>query len=168
MKKTVKKLYTKNKQKLTLNKKSKDLLANKKITSLERTFRGNRSDIVAALKSFHTTLGIEDNQKEVRDSLLQNNSYCVVTGQQLSWYGGPLYTFLKLMSAVLKARELTKSTGKTIIPVFWLADEDHDSALAIADEFFEWLDPEQLEDEETLYYDERELLELYAQRVSEQ
>jgi hypothetical protein len=37
-----------------------------------------------------------------------------------------------------------------------LANDDHASALAIADEFFEWLDPEQMEDEETLYtnYDE--------------
>jgi len=48
-----------------------------------------------------------------------------------------------------------------------LAADDHDSALAIADEFFEWLDPEQLETEETLYYDERELLELYTQRIAE-
>ena len=38
-----------------------------------------------------------------------------------------------------------------------LANDDNASALALADEFFEWLDPEQLEDEETLYtdYDER-------------
>ena len=38
-----------------------------------------------------------------------------------------------------------------------LANEDHDSALALADEFYEWLDPEQLEDEETLYTDYDEL-----------
>ncbi|QPB08063.1 hypothetical protein PQC11_gp015 [Synechococcus phage S-H9-1] len=49
-----------------------------------------------------------------------------------------------------------------------MAADDHDSALALADEFFEWLDPEQLEQEETLYYNEEELLELYAQRVSEE
>ena len=49
-----------------------------------------------------------------------------------------------------------------------MVEEDHDSALSIADEFFEWLDPEQLEDEETLYYNEEELLQLYAQRVSDQ
>ena len=41
--------------------------------------------------------------------------------------------------------------------------EDHDSALALADEFYEWLDPEQLEDEETLYYNEEELQALYEQ-----
>ena len=38
-----------------------------------------------------------------------------------------------------------------------LANDDNASALALADEFFEWLDPEQLEDEETLYTDYDEL-----------
>jgi len=41
-----------------------------------------------------------------------------------------------------------------------LANNDHDSALAIADEFFEWLDPEQMDDEETLYTDYDELRSL--------
>ena len=49
-----------------------------------------------------------------------------------------------------------------------MASEDHESALALADEFFEWLDPEQMEQEETLYYNEEELLELYTQRISDQ
>jgi hypothetical protein len=38
-----------------------------------------------------------------------------------------------------------------------LANDDHDSALALADEFFEWLDPEQMDEEETLYTDYDEL-----------
>ena len=49
-----------------------------------------------------------------------------------------------------------------------MALDDHDSALALADEFFEWLDPEQMEQEETLYFNEEELLELYAERFSDQ
>ena len=49
-----------------------------------------------------------------------------------------------------------------------LANDDHDSALAIADEFFEWLDPDQMEEEETLYYNEEERLHLYAQLTSDQ
>ena len=48
-----------------------------------------------------------------------------------------------------------------------MVEEDHDSALAIADEFFEWLDPDQMDEEETLYYNEEELLQLYAQLTSE-
>ena len=41
-----------------------------------------------------------------------------------------------------------------------LANDDHDSALALADEFFEWLDPEQMDDEETLYTDYNEIRQL--------
>ena len=49
-----------------------------------------------------------------------------------------------------------------------LAEDRHGDALAVADEFFEWLDPEQLEEEETLYYNEEELLQLYVQRTADQ
>ena len=38
-----------------------------------------------------------------------------------------------------------------------LADDDHASALAVADEFFEWMDPDQMDTEETLYSDYDEL-----------
>lgn len=42
-----------------------------------------------------------------------------------------------------------------------IAEERVDDALAFADEYFEWLDPEQLDNEETLFYDERELQEFF-------
>jgi len=43
-----------------------------------------------------------------------------------------------------------------------LISEDRiDDSIAIADEFYEWLDQDQTEDEETLYYDEKELQQLY-------
>lgn len=42
-----------------------------------------------------------------------------------------------------------------------MANDDIDSAMALADEFYEWMDPNQLEDEETHYYNEEELLTLY-------
>ena len=42
-----------------------------------------------------------------------------------------------------------------------IAEGDNDSALALADEFFEWLDPEQLDNEPTLFFDINELTEHY-------
>ena len=48
-----------------------------------------------------------------------------------------------------------------------MAEDRAADALALADEFFEWLDPEQLEEEETLYYNEEELQQLYQQLVGE-
>jgi hypothetical protein len=42
-----------------------------------------------------------------------------------------------------------------------IAEEQVENALAFADEFFEWLDPEQLDNEVTLFFDADELGELY-------
>ena len=45
-------------------------------------------------------------------------------------------------------------------------NDDIDSAMALADEFYEWMDPNQLENEVTAYYDEHELRNLYQSRIS--
>ena len=47
------------------------------------------------------------------------------------------------------------------------ANDDIDSAMALADEFYEWMDPEQLEEEPTMFYDEDELLRRYLELTSE-
>ena len=45
-----------------------------------------------------------------------------------------------------------------------LMSEDRiDDALALADEFFEWLDPEQLHSEETLFYNEEQLQQYFIE-----
>lgn len=38
-----------------------------------------------------------------------------------------------------------------------MANNDIDSALALADEFFEWMDPEQCDEEPTIFFHEQEL-----------
>jgi|GEM_PF-172897 len=58
--------------------------------------------------------------------LAHENTVTITTGQQLSIFGGPLYTVFKTVSAIHLARSLTRDTGKRVVPVFWLADEDHD------------------------------------------
>ena len=109
-----------------------------RIRSIEGSFKNERLGIVSALQSFHATLGIDEEQREIREKLLRDDCFCVVTGQQLAWYGGPLYTFFKVISTILKAREISKFTGKTIIPVFWLADEDHDYDEINTSTWYEW------------------------------
>ncbi len=44
-----------------------------------------------------------------------------------------------------------------------MAADNIDGALALADEFFEWLDPEQLHTEETLFYDEEALFQHFIE-----
>lgn len=70
-----------------------------------------------------------DSPKPVRDNiarLAEGEALAVVTGQQLTLYGGPLYTVFKTLSAIRYARRMEQQLGRAVVPVFWLADEDHD------------------------------------------
>ena len=59
---------------------------------------------------------------------LKHGAAAVVTGQQVSLFGGPLLTLLKAATAIRKAQDATQSTGREHVPIFWLASEDHDLA----------------------------------------
>lgn len=58
--------------------------------------------------------------------LLRNGAMVVVTGQQAGVLGGPLYTVYKALTAVHLARDWTERLGQPVVPVFWVAAEDHD------------------------------------------
>ena len=57
---------------------------------------------------------------------LRDGARAVVTGQQVTLFGGPLLTLLKAATAVARAKQATAVTGVEHVPVFWLATEDHD------------------------------------------
>ena len=57
---------------------------------------------------------------------LRAGARAVVTGQQVTLFGGPLLTLLKAATAVARAKQATAATGVEHVPVFWLATEDHD------------------------------------------
>ncbi len=60
---------------------------------------------------------------------LRNGAGAVVTGQQVTLFGGPLFTILKAATAIRKAKDASAS-GNPHVPIFWLATEDHDLAEA--------------------------------------
>lgn len=61
-------------------------------------------------------------------SLLKDkNTFTVTTGHQLCLFTGPLYFIYKIISTINLAKTLTEQfPGKAIVPVYWMASEDHD------------------------------------------
>ncbi len=79
-----------------------------------------RESLVEALIRYNQSIGNDAIALNNAKKLGQEGNYCVVTGQQLGFMGGPLYTVLKGITCLA----LAKKTNA--IPVFWLATEDHD------------------------------------------
>ncbi len=94
------------------------------ITSFQ--FNGKRDQTVELLKAFNKNFDAEEITMRQIEKIRNKDTLTVVTGQQLTIYGGPLFTVYKIMSAIVQARKLEKMYNRTVIPVFWLADEDHD------------------------------------------
>jgi len=65
-----------------------------------------------------------------RDRLADGDVLAVTTGQQPGLFTGPLYTVHKALSAIALARRLEQERGAPVVPVFWVAGDDHDFAEA--------------------------------------
>lgn len=71
--------------------------------------------------------GISPETDQNLETLARQNTVVVVTGQQAGFFGGPLYTLYKILSAIKWAEELAIRHPETnFVPVFWLEVEDHD------------------------------------------
>jgi uncharacterized protein YllA (UPF0747 family) len=65
-----------------------------------------------------------------RDRLAAGPVVAVTTGQQPGLFTGPLYTVYKALSAIAYAQRLERELGAAVVPVFWVAGDDHDFAEA--------------------------------------
>ncbi|MEX0928416.1 MAG: bacillithiol biosynthesis cysteine-adding enzyme BshC [Balneolales bacterium] len=91
-----------------------------------KEFSGDRAALVGNLKDFNRPFDLDQPAMANLEALEDPEVFTVVTGQQMTVYGGPLFTVFKTITTILLARQLSKTTGKKVVPVFWLADEDHD------------------------------------------
>ncbi len=58
------------------------------------------------------------------------HGFLVTTGQQPGLFAGPCYTLYKALTAVALARWLEELLEAPVVPVFWVASDDHDWAEA--------------------------------------
>jgi bacillithiol biosynthesis cysteine-adding enzyme BshC len=64
------------------------------------------------------------------DRLLDPQVLVVTTGQQPALFAGPMYTVHKALSAAALAQELERRWKRPVVPLFWIAGDDHDYAEA--------------------------------------
>ncbi len=64
------------------------------------------------------------------DLLLSGRALCVTTGQQPGLLTGPLFTVYKALTAIALAESLEPAIERPVVPVFWVAGDDHDFAEA--------------------------------------
>ena len=61
-----------------------------------------------------------------REALLAGRALAVTTGQQPGLFTGPLFTLHKALTASALAEALATRWSRPVVPVFWVAGDDHD------------------------------------------
>jgi bacillithiol biosynthesis cysteine-adding enzyme BshC len=86
-----------------------------------------RKELETVISAYNSIPDLHENARSNIDRLLNDQkAVTIVTGQQLTIAGGPLFTIYKILTAIAQAQTLETELKIPVIPVFWLADEDHD------------------------------------------
>ncbi|WP_170270043.1 bacillithiol biosynthesis cysteine-adding enzyme BshC [Heliorestis acidaminivorans] len=72
------------------------------------------------------TNGDDNKALEAAKNINHSQSLVVITGQQTGLFTGPHFTLLKAFTAIAHAQRLQDFLGRPVIPLFWMATEDHD------------------------------------------
>lgn len=91
----------------------------------ERSF-SHKKELVTLLEATHQSLPQNQECMKQIHKLKQPNASFVVTGQQAGILTGPLYTIYKAMTAIILAKQYEQQLNQPVIPLFWIAGEDHD------------------------------------------
>ncbi|WP_449539915.1 bacillithiol biosynthesis cysteine-adding enzyme BshC [Ferdinandcohnia sp. Marseille-Q9671] len=87
-----------------------------------------REELVKHLLTFNQRLNYHQNSITNIHKLTDPDSVVVIGGQQAGVLTGPLYTIHKIISIIKLAKEQEEKLNVPVIPVFWIAGEDHDFA----------------------------------------
>ncbi|KZB92519.1 bacillithiol biosynthesis cysteine-adding enzyme BshC [Bacillus sp. VT 712] len=93
-----------------------------------KSYTHPREELVEYLTGFNKKLNASNKTLENIEQLRDQDSVVVVGGQQAGLLTGPLYTIHKVISIILLAKQEEEALGVPVLPVFWIAGEDHDFA----------------------------------------
>lgn len=89
----------------------------------EQTY--DRKALVEVIRSYMSQFGLS---KAAEGNLyaLEEGAFAIVGGQQAGLLTGPLYSVHKAITVIMLAKEQSEKLGKPVVPLFWIAGEDHD------------------------------------------
>ncbi len=87
----------------------------------------NRAVLVNALYKQYAQVDASESTEKNIALLGEENTFTVVTGHQLNLFTGPLYFLYKIVSTINLTNQLKqKYPENNIVPIYWMATEDHD------------------------------------------
>lgn len=91
-----------------------------------RTRTYPRNELVSLLTETNKHWGADESTLQQIERLKYDDAVVVVGGQQAGLFTGPLYTVHKIISIIKFAKQQEEKLNVPVIPLFWIAGEDHD------------------------------------------
>ena len=96
----------------------------KRASVLQKRFY-KREALAKVIRSYMERFGVSE-QAENHLRELEKGAFAIVGGQQAGVLTGPLYSVYKAITVILLANEQRRLLDIPIVPIFWVAGEDHD------------------------------------------
>ncbi|WP_167746931.1 bacillithiol biosynthesis cysteine-adding enzyme BshC [Cohnella luojiensis] len=88
--------------------------------------RASLSRVAKALRDYQAKLPYYAEAQRSLEKLEHPDGLVVVGGQQAGLFGGALLIYYKALSVIQTARDAERRLGRPVVPIFWIAGEDHD------------------------------------------
>ncbi|TMV46676.1 bacillithiol biosynthesis cysteine-adding enzyme BshC [Paenibacillus mesophilus] len=93
---------------------------------LEARPQADREGLVRTLIAYNEKIGNTDRALRSIEELRDPETLVVTGGQQAGLFTGPLLVLYKAITVITEARKSAERLGRKVVPVFWIAGEDHD------------------------------------------
>ncbi|MEK4514576.1 bacillithiol biosynthesis cysteine-adding enzyme BshC [Paenibacillus sp. FSL H8-0122] len=90
------------------------------------SLRAERAEVVSYLRSYNGKYNTHEAVLRSIELLEQPDTLVVTGGQQSGLFTGPLFVVYKAITTIQAAREAAAQLGRPVVPLFWIAGEDHD------------------------------------------
>jgi bacillithiol biosynthesis cysteine-adding enzyme BshC len=86
----------------------------------------DRENLVKVLLAYNKRIGNTEVSLKQAEALGDQQTLAIVGGQQAGLFGGELLVLYKAVTIIQLAREWSAKLKRAVVPVFWIAGEDHD------------------------------------------